>query len=45
MNQFSGLWRGFKCLGIAFLITVPLAAWKLCEIFAWIIRNVEIITK
>lgn len=45
MNQFSGIWRGFKALGIAFLITVPLAAWKLGEIVAWVIRNVEMNVK
>lgn len=45
MNQFSGIWRAFKALGIAFLISLPLAMWKLGEIVAWVIRNIEITMK
>ena len=36
---------GIKALVIAFLIALPLAAWKLGEIVAWAIRNIEISIK
>jgi len=43
--KFPDITSGIKALALAFLITLPLAAWKAGEIVAWIIRNVEISLK
>ena len=45
MNKFPDITSAFKALSIVLILTVPLAAWKLVEIAAWVIENVQISVK
>ena len=41
-QDFSGLDQLFKALGVALMMSIPLAVWKIVDIALWVYRNVYI---